>query len=395
MPEDALQNAPESVISSPGVAGGLEIFRAILAARDPAGFSDFRSGIIDRDEGYKVRNHAEAIRRLGLSDWDRLTPGTGQILARVISAIEIQEDKAKGISQNNVLMWWPPSVAHRRLLDIRSEGGAARTSLERHLRDLYLNTRPEAEIFEDLAQQEMLGRSYPLLAYLFFLKDIERFVPVTPGGLQKGLVEIGADLTLVRRCSWENYQHLILRLQAVRRELASQIKTDVRLIDAHSFVWVIGAWERPDDAGRVAHKGGTLLTAAKDKAHRRMVLTIQDTVRNANGQLALRRVKDKITDMTPAELDAYVAELMEEGRKCKLTGCEMLYDGEPRTPFEKNFLVSADRIDSDRGYVRGNIQLICQFANFFKGARYTDAVFQQLIESIRAVDSNDDGPVGP
>lgn len=383
MPEDIPRQNQSEDVSPAAIAGGLEIFRTVLTARDPAGFSDFQSGVIDRDEGYKFRNHAEARKRLNLADWGSLTPGSGKILGRVISAIEIQEDKAQGISQNNVLMWWPPSVAHRPLLDIRSEGGAALSALERHLRDLYLDARSEAEIFEDLTDQEMLGRSYPLLGYLFFLKDIDRFVPVTPGGLQKGLVEIGADLTLVRRCSWQNYQDLLRKLEAIRAELARQTGIEVRLIDAHSFVWVIGAWPRPDEAGRVAHKGGTLLTAAKDKAHRRMVLTIQDTVRNANGQLALRRVKDKVTDMTDSELEAHITELMEEGRTCKLTGCEMLYDGEPRTPFEKNFLVSADRIDSDRGYVRGNIQIICQFANFFKGSRYTDAVFQQLIESVR------------
>lgn len=71
----------------------------------------------------------------------------------------------------------------------------------------------------------------------------------------------------------------------------------------------------------------------------------------------------------------------------------MLYDGEPRTPFEKHFLVSAGRIDSDRGYVRGNIQLVCRFANFFKGAQYPDAVFRQLMENIR--NASDDKSQSP
>ena len=385
MPADQVRPDITSTVTAEGVAGGLEIFRAILDARSPGPerFTDFRTGLIDKEEGYKARNYEVARERLALSDWDGLNPGSGQIATRVINAIEIHEDKGLGIEQNNLLVWWPPAVAHRLIIDIRSEGGARRKELESHLRDLYLDRRDEAQIFADLSGKEMLGRNYPLLGYLFFLKDIDHFAPVTPGGLQAGLVEIGADLLLKGRASWENYQAFLSRLEAIREELARQTSTKVRLIDAHSFVWVIGSWSRPSEDGRIAHRGGELITAAREKAHRRMVLTILDTVKNSRGQLELRRVKNKMTDMSRAELEAHIAELMEGGCVCALTGCRMLYDGEQRTPFEKHFLVSADRIDSDQGYLRGNIQLICQFANFFKGHRYSDPVFRQLLESIR------------
>lgn len=376
-----------SCVTAAGVADGLEIFREILTAYGGAanGFTDFHSGVLDREEGYKARNHEIARERLALADWDELSPGSGKIVTRLIDAIEIHEDSANGIVQNNVLTWWPPNRAHRRVLEIRDEGGARLAELERQLRDFYLDRRPEAEIFNGLSHQDMLGRNYPLLGYIFFLKDIDRFVPVTPGGLQSGLVEIGAELSLVRMASWENYQAFLLRLNDIAAELARQTGLDVRLIDAHSFVWVIGSWERPNAAGRISHRGGAILTVAREKAHRRMVYTIQDTVKNANGQIELRRVKDKITDMTAEELEAHIDELMAEGRICRLTGCEMLYDGEPRTAFERHFLVSADRIDSERGYVRGNIQLVCQFANFFKGHRYSAVVFKELLESVRSV----------
>lgn len=387
MPADQVRSDRISAVTAECVAGGLEIFRAILDARRPGfeRFTDFRTGLIDQEEGYKVRNHEVARERLAIADWSGLTLGSGQIAARVIAAIEIHEDKALGIDQNNVLVWWPPAVAHRSIIDIRSEGGARRKELESHLRDLYLDLRDEAQIFDDLAGRDMLGRNYPLLGYLFFLKDIDRFVPVTPSGLQAGLVEINAELLLKGRASWINYRALLTRLEAVREELARQVGNEVRLIDAHSFVWVIGAWSRPSEDGRIAHRGGALITAAREKALRRMVSTILDTVKNSHGQSELRRVKEKKTDMTPSELEKHIAELMEEGRTCALTGCRILYDGEQRTPFEKHFLVSADRIDSDLGYLRGNIQLVCQFANFFKGHRYSDPIFLQLLESIRNV----------
>lgn len=387
MPADKPQTGNTPNVTAEGIVGGLEIFRAILNARSPGrdGFTDFNSGLIDQEEGYKARNHEIASRRLVLSDWDGLAPGSGQITARLIDAIEIHEDKGLGVEQNNLLVWWPPAVAHRPIIDIRSEGGGRRVVLERLLSDLYLDRRDESQIFAELSDGEMLGRNYPLLGYLFFLKDIDRFVPVSPGGLEAGLVEMGAELQLKGRASWKNYQALIARLSAIRDELARQMGTDVRLIDAHSFVWVIGSWNRPDEYGRIAHRGGALITAARDKAHRRIVSTILDTVKNSRGQLEFRRVKDKVTDMTPIELEAHIAELMEGGRTCALTGCRMLYDGEQRTPFEKHFLVSPDRIDSDLGYLQGNIQLICQFANFFKSHRYSDPVFRQLLKNIRSV----------
>ena len=154
-----------SSVTSGGAEGGLEIFRSILHACCPEGFSDFQSGVIDKEEGYKARNHKIAHDRLGLADWETITPDSGLIVARVIDAIEIKEDTARGISQNNVLMWWPPNVAHRGILDIREEGGVRLVSLESHLRDLYLDLRPEAELFAALSNKEMLGRSFPLLGY--------------------------------------------------------------------------------------------------------------------------------------------------------------------------------------------------------------------------------------
>jgi hypothetical protein len=46
-----------SNVTSNGVAGGLEIFRSILHACDPKGFSDFQSGEIGKEEGYKARSY--------------------------------------------------------------------------------------------------------------------------------------------------------------------------------------------------------------------------------------------------------------------------------------------------------------------------------------------------
>lgn len=57
-----------------------------------------------------------------------------------------------------------------------------------------------------------------------------------------------------------------------------------------------------------------------------------------------------MTDMSITKLEAHIAELMAGGRVCALNGCRMLYDGEQRSLFDEQFLVSTNRIDSDQCY---------------------------------------------
>lgn len=359
---------------------GFALFCNILKAHEPMGrdFRDFRSGVIVGQEGYKFRVYALARSKLALNDWPAFKPGEGSILKRVIGAIAIPE--------NNVLTWWPPAFAHRDLVRIEQEGGPSCVRMERYLRDLYLDAAFEGDVFDGLV--DILGKNYPLLGYLFFIKDIDRFVPVTPGGIQRGLAETGSDLKLKGQASWANYQDLISELHALKSDLAVRTGSEVRLIDAHSFAWVLGSWTRPGADGKVVgNASASTVTDAAEKALRRMAYTIKDTIRNANGQMTLKKVKEKKTDMSDAELDAHLDMLMGFGRTCRLTGCRMLYDGEAETPFDRHFLVSADRIDSSLGYVRGNIQLVCQFANFFKGHRYTDDVFRLLLSRIAEVEA--------
>ena len=57
----------------------------------------------------------------------------------------------------------------------------------------------------------------------------------------------------------------------------------------------------------------------------------------------------------------YVCELWEkQNGKCAITNMQML------TEYNNLMAVSVDRIDSSKGHVKGNIQLVCQFVNFAK-----------------------------
>src|SRR5690606_19096110 len=86
---------------------------------------------------------------------------------------------------------------------------------------------------------ELTGRKYPLMAYLYFLKDIDRFMPINPTGFDRAFRALGVELTTLRQIGWTNYTAYNATLDGLRPLIAkaANLKT-VRLVDAHSFCWV-------------------------------------------------------------------------------------------------------------------------------------------------------------
>ena len=104
--------------------------------------------------------------------------------------------------------------------------------------------------------------------------------------------------------------------------------------------------------------------APSTTAQRRRFLSVsgfhRDTVRNANGQAVQRTVKNKELKMTFAELDKHLEDLLKcQGNRCALTGIPFHFKGPDA---DKYLLPSADRIDSNGHYERGNIQVVCQLS---------------------------------
>lgn len=97
---------------------------------------------------------------------------------------------------------------------------------------------------------------------------------------------------------------------------------------------------------------------------RRMADTALKTVAYANGQSVITTLKVKDTDMTREELLEEIGHLFrEQDHRCKLTN----YDFN-KPSGNKHLLPSLDRIDSTKGYVRGNLQIVTRAANFYKSA---------------------------
>lgn len=81
------------------------------------------------------------------------------------------------------------------------------------------------------------------------------------------------------------------------------------------------------------------------------------------------------------DMEKYLRELFQsQDGVCALTGIRMLFDDDGDDP---DLLCSLDRIDSASHYERGNLQIVCRFANQWKSASDNDN-FSRLIAMVRS-----------
>ena len=368
--------------------GAFDRFDELVKAKSGHPFRNFNEGLASVWESYKprLRDHALGILRPG--DWVEDEIGSGAILNRTIEAIEIQE----GRHTNNLVFWQNrfghANRDHRALLEAESDT-VRRDVLEALLFGLYRGGVDEGVAFDDL--RDATGARYPLLAYLYFLKDMDRFMPIQPTGFDRAFDALGIGFTTLRQCSWANYAEFNATLDGLRPLIADAAGLDdVRLVDAHSFCWMLstllkqeieGTLERaPDrrDEGRVL--GG------REKSVVAMRFAVEDTVRSARGQTVEHRVKNKELRMNGAALERLLTSLLElQGDRCALTDIPFHFHG---SGADNNLLPSVDRIDSDGHYETGNIQIVCRFVNFWKSDT-DDVEFRRLLMLVRGEDETE------
>lgn len=119
----------------------------------------------------------------------------------------------------------------------------------------------------------------------------------------------------------------------------------------------------------------------EQKAAWRMARTAMQIVANANGQTVERVQKEKNLGFTSEEeLRTYIESLIaDQDRHCALTGMPVNFnetDGDPE------MRASLDRIDSAGHYETGNLQIVCRFANRWKGADDNES-FVRLVSALR------------
>ncbi|EJB06985.1 hypothetical protein Rleg9DRAFT_5954 [Rhizobium leguminosarum bv. trifolii WSM597] len=149
-------------------------------------------------------------------------------------------------------------------------------------------------------------------------------------------------------------------------------------------------WKQKFDAARTKQAEVTYVVGQAKAAYKmayevmpekRMADTAFKTGQFSNGQKVDRTMKNKdvlFPDRTT--LSNYITALLEmQENYCALTGLRMDYAEDGGDP---ELYCSLDRIDSDGHYAEGNLQVVCRFANRWKGAG-DDVSFKRLIDVIR------------
>ena len=382
--------------ASPNVAGidprafreAFARFQDLMTAKAGSAFTGFQEGLAAAWEGYKPRLRDYALGLLRTEEWSEREIGSGAILNRMIEAIEIQA--SVGDRTNNLVFWQNryghANRDHRVLLEAISNP-KLRREVEGMLFGLLRGDADEGATFDQLS--DLTGGKYPLLAYMFFLKDMDRFMPIQPTGFDRAFRALSIDFSTLRQCNWENYATFNQALAALRPLIeVSAGLNNVRLIDAHSFCWIFSTLLKLESEGRIAKAPGSKdagrVLGGREKSVIAMRLSVENTVKNANGQIVQRILKNKELRMTTAELEKLIASLLDlQDNRCALTGIPFNFIG-PEA--DKNLLPSLDRIDSSGHYEVGNLQVVCQFINFWKGDSDNEE-FRRLLMLVRGDDA--------
>jgi hypothetical protein len=375
--------------AAPAFNSALSRFLRMVAAQDGGHtFTGFNEGLVGAWENYKVRLRDHALSILDAPRWLERDIGSGLILKHTIDAIEIQDSRAN--LTNNLVTWqnrWGHANRDHRVLLEAVTDPKLRATLERLLFGLYHGNADEAATFDALSVTT--GAKYPLLAYIFFLKDPGRFAPIRPTTFDAAFREMGIPLVTLSRCGWENYARYNAVLADVRDALADALKPiNVRLIDAHSFCWMLVKLDQgvASSVNTNQRNGSGRILSARDVAIVRMRISVENTVSGANGQIIQQTIKNKeLIGMTSGQLEQRIRAMLDlQQDRCALTGIPFEFT---ETTADKNLLPSVDRIDSNGQYEDGNLQIVCRFVNFWKGAGDNEE-FKRLLMLIRGAEED-------
>lgn len=217
-----------------------EAFTKFVEEQSGVAFVTFASNpYTQRQEGYKYKIYDAGRIALAFQDWRPSDIGSGKIAKAVIEAIEIPE--------NNLVPWQARFGEDRRphqpLFEAENESDKLKV-IEKCFFDLYREERDE-QAFDELV--DVFGKAYSLLAYLFFLKDRSKYLPIATLYFDQSFEALGANFKTARQCSWKNYSNYRALIGELKTMLIESLSGEVALLDAHSFAWMLSRQLKPEN----------------------------------------------------------------------------------------------------------------------------------------------------
>lgn len=266
-------------------------------------FKAFKSSaFVDKDENYKYAVYDQAKESLEQQWWKQSDIGTGKIQAKVKDAI-----KTKLVYQyqwhNNNLVDWRKRDDFAKL--------PASKSLETTLFNFYKNKTKDSEVFEEFLSLKL---SYQIIAYLFFIKDRNRYLPITQERFDEIFELIGiAEFKTSYNASWDNYTQFIDIIKQVRDFLKTKDQ-DTTLLDAHSFLYILGSQMKEEKFQFTSAASTTLEQTSTNSIDNSQDFNQQPLDRN--DQIEAPVFND---EKLPEELPVEISEQLFEGAKKTVT----------------------------------------------------------------------------
>lgn len=176
--------------------------------------------VIVKQENYKYEIIDDARNQLKLKIWKESDIGSGTILRNVQNSINVK---------SNNLIDWRKKDDFKKLKVNRDN--------EQFLYDFFKSKINDGVAFNNFKK---IGFSYQLIAYLFFIKNHQRYMPISQEKFDEIFNTLNIDFKTSNNCSWENYLEFNEIIKQFRKQLSQRYKT-ASLLDSHSFLWIYGS----------------------------------------------------------------------------------------------------------------------------------------------------------
>ena len=207
---------------------------------------------------------------LGVDQWNETWVGTNRIFDRIRPVIN-ESDNNLVYRLNKTEFndhFRKKNIGSKYLFDVRSEPAVY---------NIYKGN-DDKHAFE--FSVEVFGKKYPTIAFLFFLKDDTKYLPISPENFEKCFRQLNIDIKLQGKCSWENYNAFIGIIDCIRELMSAYLPLahEPTLLEAHSFVWIIGEeyytnWLQGRKNREIQEKAERLKKQAKEEREKNRIPT--------------------------------------------------------------------------------------------------------------------------
>lgn len=197
-------------------------------------FIGFDTGTIRDWEEYKPDIAYTARELLGIQKWTIQDIGSGKLLASILSALKARTPSG---TANNLVHWTTP-----RNLDLLIQKKNNLHDFEETAYKFYNRLITPEDAFNRFTA--IIGRKYPLIAYLFFIHDPTRYLPIAPSHFDPVFTLLGIDFQTSGGASWKNYSDYISIIRTIQQYIKDEGYPETRLIDAHSFCWMLSTFSK-------------------------------------------------------------------------------------------------------------------------------------------------------